>query len=254
MVKQKGYMLNPKLNEAHWNHVILRFTSNSKLRSKLKSINYIAHNLSKKISAFYDEMKNVVAVDQKKVFGIRSDSRQIALQKSDSAFTLVEVLIAGILLAMVMVAVSRFSISALVTSKNQLERSRIEAAINDNIQLLQHADSLLTFDSIPSEEEQQLACNDPANYLKTQITESDGSQYVAAPTLKNESNETLINRSVDTTSEKEIAIIVFSFEGPGSTTIASKDPSVLLHKNEMGSATEQRVLELNPNFQVKCYK
>ncbi|WP_196757090.1 hypothetical protein [Prochlorococcus marinus] len=167
---------------------------------------------------------------------------------------MVEVLIAGVLLAMVMTAVSRFSLSALINSRNQLERTRIEAAINDNIQLLQQADSLLTFDSIPSEDEQQYACNDPPNYLKEQIFESAGRQHVPAPNLKNESNKKLINRIVNTTAEEEIAIVIYSFEGPGAAIVTNNGSPELLHETEMKNATEQRVLELNPNFQARCYK
>ncbi|WP_156486096.1 type II secretion system protein [Prochlorococcus sp. MIT 1306] len=192
--------------------------------------------------------------DQLKIFSTSSNGNQTDHPKWDPGFTIVEVLIAGVLLAMVMTAVSRFSLSALVNSRNQLERTRIEAAINDNIQLLQQADSLLTFDSIPSEDEQQYACNDPPNYLKEQIIERSGRQYVPAPTLKNESNKKLINRTVNTTAAEEIAIIIYSFEGPGVAKVANNNSAKLLHDTEMQNHTEQRVLELNPNFQARCYK
>ena len=63
---------------------------------------------------------------------------------------MVEVLIAGILLASVLVAVGRMSVSALSGSKNLSARVRIEAAINDNIQALQKEDSYLTSDWLSS--------------------------------------------------------------------------------------------------------
>ena len=57
---------------------------------------------------------------------------------------MVEVLIAGILMASALTAVSRISIAALSSSAHSSERAKIEAAINDNIQTLQKEDSYLT--------------------------------------------------------------------------------------------------------------
>ena len=57
---------------------------------------------------------------------------------------MVEVLIAGILLASALAAVSRMSVSALSGSASLSDRVRIEAAINDNIQAMQKEDSYFT--------------------------------------------------------------------------------------------------------------
>ena len=54
---------------------------------------------------------------------------------------MVEVLIAGILLASALAAVSRISVAALSGSASLSDRARIEAAINDNIQAMQKEDS-----------------------------------------------------------------------------------------------------------------
>ena len=253
MVKHRRSGAN--LQRSRWNQTIDRILSNHLLKPNLKQINWIKLSQQKQDSRSPRENKKRVITDQLRIFSTSSNSNQTdGRQKKDPGFTMVEVLIAGVLLAMVMTAVSRFSLSALINSRNQLERTRIEAAINDNIQLLQQADSLLTFDSIPSEDEQQSACNDPPNYLKEQIIESAGRQYVPAPNLKNESNKQLINRTVNTTAAEEIAVVIYSFEGPGATTVADNDSAELLHETEMKNATEQRVLELNPNFQARCYK
>ena len=56
---------------------------------------------------------------------------------------MVEVLIAGILLASALAAVSRISVAA-YGSANLSDRVRIEAAINDNIQAMQKEDSYYT--------------------------------------------------------------------------------------------------------------
>ena len=57
---------------------------------------------------------------------------------------MVEVLIAGILLASALAAVSRISVAALSGSANLSDRASIEAAINDNIQAMQKEDSYYT--------------------------------------------------------------------------------------------------------------
>ncbi|WP_052039513.1 MULTISPECIES: prepilin-type N-terminal cleavage/methylation domain-containing protein [unclassified Prochlorococcus] len=242
------------LKKDRWNQTIDRILSNHLLKPYFKQIHWIRLSQQKQGSCSPRENTRRIITNQLRLFSTSSNSNQTDQQNRDSGFTMVEVLIAGVLLAMVMTAVSRFSLSALINSRNQLERTRIEAAINDNIQLLQQADSLLTFDSIPSQDEQQSACNDPPNYLKEQIIESAGRQYVPAPNLKNESNKQLINRTVNTTAAEEIAVVIYSFEGPGATTVADNDSAELLHETEMKNATEQRVLELNPNFQARCYK
>ena len=61
---------------------------------------------------------------------------------------MVEVLIAGILLASTMTAVSRIMVTVLSGNGNLAARARIEAAINDNIQTHQKEDSYLTVDWI----------------------------------------------------------------------------------------------------------
>jgi len=170
----------------------------------------------------------------------------------NEGFTLIEVLIAGVLMAMVMAAVSRLSLSAIANSKHQLDRVRIEAAINDNMQLMQQADSLLEYDSIKGEAEKRLACEDPANYLKEKIERKGGKYYVPVPDPKIKSDPMPINRSIDTTSAKDIAIIIYSFESPGSRKSTQQASAELLYDTKMQQATEQRILELNPNFQGKC--
>jgi len=138
-----------------------------------------------------------------------------------AGFTLVEVLIAGVLLASMMTAVGRFSASALAASSNQAERTHIEAAINENMQLLHQADAQLTYQSIP-EADRATACINPAQALSTAIEAK-----VPAPTS--------ISRSIDTNTVPGIAVITYSFDAP-----------------EQSINTEKRVLELSANFQTSC--
>ena len=91
---------------------------------------------------------------------------KITKGRGNQGFTLVETLIAGLLLTLVMTAVGRLSLSAMAGSSNLAERRRVEAAIDNHIQLIQQADSLLTYDSLPSnhrtgEEGSTRACRNP---------------------------------------------------------------------------------------------
>ena len=65
-------------------------------------------------------------------------------QKGSKGFTLIETLIAGVLLTLVMTAVGRMSVSAIAGSSNLAERRKVEESIENHIQLVQQADSLLT--------------------------------------------------------------------------------------------------------------
>ena len=73
------------------------------------------------------------------------------------AFQWLRVLIAGVLLASAISAVSRISVAALSNSARSSERSKIEAAINDNIQMLQKEDSYFTYEWIEEYEDIQTA-------------------------------------------------------------------------------------------------
>ena len=66
---------------------------------------------------------------------------KIHIRPISSGFTLVEVLIAGSILLMVMVGISRISVQSITSGRNRMERDRIEAAIHNNIQLIQQADA-----------------------------------------------------------------------------------------------------------------
>ena len=95
---------------------------------------------------------------------------KIGSPQGQQGFTLVEVLVAGVLLASIMASVSRLSTSALASSSKQAERTRIEAAINNNIQRLQMEDSYLRFTDM-SPAEQEASCNNPTERLKSHLLE-----------------------------------------------------------------------------------
>ena len=141
---------------------------------------------------------------------------------------MVEVLIAGILLASALAAVSRISVAALSGSANLSDRARIEAAINDNIQAMQKEDSYYTDAWIIDNGGQEAltsACTNPPEALSIHLQ-----------TVAPEPRQAAITRTFDIISIPGILRIVYSFEGP-----------------EQQVKAEQRIIEMTPNFAAKCY-
>ena len=141
---------------------------------------------------------------------------------------MVEVLIAGILLASALAAVSRISVAALSGSASLSDRARIEAAINDNIQAMQKEDSYYTDAWIIDNEGQEgfkSACSDPPEALRNHLQNVAPEPRLAA-----------IKRTFDTSSIPGILRITYSFEGP-----------------ERQVKAEQRIIEMTPNFAAQCY-
>ena len=142
---------------------------------------------------------------------------------------MVEVLIAGILLASALAAVSRISVAALSGSASLSDRTRIEAASNDNIQAMQKEDSYYTDAWIIDDGGQdalQSACTNPPEALSNHLQ-----------TVAPEPRLATITRTFDFDSIPGILRIIYSFEGP-----------------EQQVKSEQRIIEMTPNFAAKCYK
>ena len=141
---------------------------------------------------------------------------------------MVEVLIAGILMASALAAVGRLSVAALSVSAHSSTRANIEAAINDNIQAMQKEDSYFTQEWIQDNAniEFETACLSPAGTLRDHL------QSVAPePRLAG------ITRTFDFDTIPGILKIIYSFEGP-----------------EQQIGEEFRVVEMNPNFASQCYR
>lgn len=166
-----------------------------------------------------------------------------------SGFTLLETLIAGVLVIMTMTAVSRMGTSALAGSSNYAERRKIEADIETHIQLIQQADSLLTYERIPSAH-QSSACLTPAKYLAKVLQENGqidpGENWLTTtpnpesstryfPDIDQPSNENIKSITFTPVNDKDIVEVIYLFEPP-----------------EDNITEEYRRLELNPNFQSRC--
>ena len=157
----------------------------------------------------------------------RINLRKIATNhnhKNCDGFTMIEVVIAGAILVATMTAVAQMGVSALAGNKNLSTRAGIEAAVNNDIQLLQQADSYLTYQSIDDKAD---ACDDPTTHLIDHLE-----QEVDASALSTKQ----IVRTMKTGATTDVVEITYKFQGP-----------------ETGVSTEYRVVELNPNFSAECY-
>ena len=155
----------------------------------------------------------------------------------EQGFSIVESVVAGVVLAAVMGGVSRLSVSALASSSNQSERVRIEAAINDNIQLLQMEDSYLRLEEMDSQAQQDAACSNPTSHLQVHLE-------AAVPPPDPSRTAQPIERSLEVLDEAEMDILVarYKFFSPEHRG-----------KSDALERWEYRTVELNPNFSAKCY-
>ena len=154
--------------------------------------------------------------------------------RSQSGFTLVEVLIAGGILLLVLTSLMRISVQSITSGRNRIERDKIESEIHNNIQLIQQADAKLTLDAMPVQERRS-ACLNPAAYLKQQLEKEGGIVSVPAPALLNIDGQNPIARLIELSSQPGITVITYQFDAP---------------ENAIG--VERRIVELNPNFQTRC--
>ena len=149
-----------------------------------------------------------------------------------NGFTLIETMVAGIIMSLTLVAVSRLSISAISTSSHQTIRRKIEAAVNNDIQLLQQADSRLKLINISDKES---ACKDPGSYLKKQLSSNSSDYYVAEPVIRDPSGMRVLRRTIESTQTPIMTRVIYTITAPEKTI-----------------QTERRILNLYPNFHYLC--
>lgn len=173
--------------------------------------------------------------------------------QQDQGFTLIEVIISGLVMGVMMVSVAQLAGKAMVGSTNQKDRQTIEAAINNDIQLLQQADSKLTYQWIVENDNPVNACTNPGQYLADLLDEEGGPFEVKPTNTSGAAKTELFDRTISsrplpspTTSDtdtnstsyksKVLTQIVYSFEGPEQTI-----------------GDERRIVKLSPSFQANCY-
>ena len=149
-----------------------------------------------------------------------------------NGFTLIETMVAGLIMSLTLVAISRFSISAISTSSHQTIRRKIEAAINNDIQLLQQADSRLKLINIS---DQESACKDPGSFLKERLSSNQSDYYVPEPEITDPSGKRVLKRTMESSQTPIMTKVVYTITAPEKTI-----------------DTERRVLNLYPNFHYLC--
>ena len=176
-------------------------------------------------------------------------------QKGVQGFTLIETLIAGLLLTLVMTGVGRLSLSALASSSNLAERRRIETAIDNHIQRIQQVDSLLRYEDLPSNHRSGAngsprACRYPAEYLATVLSQQGSvhpEDWTRDPKINGNElqlfssfpppsvSSTTIHTEFSFDNDRSVMLIHYKFEAP-----------------ESNIGEELRSIELSPNFQSYC--
>lgn len=155
-------------------------------------------------------------------------------ETTNTGFTLVEVLVAGSITLMVMVGVARVSVQAITSGRHRMERDRIEAAIHNNIQLIQQADANLSLSSIPIQKQKD-ACLNPGRFLKDKLEAERGIASVPKPFAQGINGKNQIVRTIEIGSNPGITVVTYSFLAP-----------------EYSIGQEKRVIEINPNYQSQC--
>ena len=154
------------------------------------------------------------------------------LYSNQNGFTLIEMMVAGLIMSLTLVAVARLSISAISTSSHQTVRRKIEAAINNDIQLLQQADSRLKLVNISDKES---ACKDPGLFLKEKFSSKNSEFYVEEPFIIDPSGKRVLRRTIESSKTPIMTKVTYTITAP-----------------EKNIQTEQRILNLYPNFHYLC--
>ena len=185
--------------------------------------------------------------------GMHPLTAHIKKHQQDHGFTLIEVVISGLIMGVMMVSVAQLAGKAMVGSNNQKDRQSIEAAINNDIQLLQQADSQLTYQWIVENGNPASACANPGQYLADRLDEEGGPFEVKPTNTSGAEGTKLFERTITsgslpnpTTSDADsnsssnkpqvLTRVVYSFEGPEQTI-----------------GDEKRIVKLSPSFQANCY-
>ena len=149
-----------------------------------------------------------------------------------NGFTLIETMVAGLIMSLTLIAVSRLSISAISTSSHQTIRRKIEAAINNDIQLLQQADSRLKLVNISDKES---ACEDPGLFLREKLSSNGSEYYVPEPKITDPSGKRVLSRTIESSQTPIMTRVIYTITAP-----------------ETNIGTERRILNLYPNFHYLC--
>ena len=143
------------------------------------------------------------------------------IHSSDQGFSLVEVLMAAIVMMGLLIGTNRLVMQGMASSGRAGLRAGLEQEILNDIESIQAIDTLLNSEPALSAACQQ--AESPSDYLSAQV-----------------SNQLPLPRQSDWAREIDsqnpnLLVVTYSFEIPGTA-----------------SATEKRVIELSPSFTTSC--
>lgn len=146
-------------------------------------------------------------------------------------FTLVEVLVAGVIMAAAMAAFARFNMVALANSRSQEIRANLEMVINNDAQELQRYDTQLSYASLSDPD---AACANPLEYLAQHLTEQAPAPVSPVPGFN-------ITREFIHDIQISAYTLYTKYTFKNDTNISS-----------LALGPEHRVFEISPNFAAQC--
>jgi type II secretory pathway pseudopilin PulG len=148
-----------------------------------------------------------------------------------SGFSLVEVLIAAIILFIMLLSANKALLLGMAGTRQGASRTTLESEILNDIEIIQGIDSSLSSDL------NGCTSSGGSTYLKTKVDALD-------PVTSDREWQ----RSLDST-EPTILTITYSFAIPEAIGIS---PGTSAAGSNIGTGIEKRVVEINPSFLTEC--
>jgi type II secretory pathway pseudopilin PulG len=159
--------------------------------------------------------------------------RRLRKPNPASGFSLVEVLIAAIILFIMLLSANKALLLGMASTRQGASRTSLEMEILNDIEIIQGIDSSLSADV------NGCGSGGGSTYLKTKVESLN-------PVTSNRDWQ----RTLDST-EPTILTITYSFDIPESTGMGNGTPSGSTGST-MGTGLEKRVVEINPSFLTEC--
>lgn len=150
-----------------------------------------------------------------------------------SGFSLVEVLIAAIILFIMLLSANKALLLGMAGTRQGASRTTLESEILNDIEIIQGIDSSLSGDL------NGCGSSGGSAYLKTKIE-----------VLNSVTTDRTWQRTLDST-EPTILTITYSFAIPEATGMGS-NPGTNGAASDIGTGIEKRVVEINPSFLTDC--
>jgi len=159
--------------------------------------------------------------------------RRLRKPNPASGFSLVEVLIAAIILFIMLLSANKALLLGMAGTRQGASRTTLESEILNDIEIIQGIDSSLSADV------NGCGSGGGSTYLKTKVESLN-----PVPSTRN------WQRNLDST-EPTILTITYSFAIPESTGLDSSSQTGS-SGSTLGTGLEKRVVDINPSFLTEC--